>query len=350
MTTLLAPASPPEPRTSTASSRTDDQADEETGADAAASGVDLGEVVVAATAAWLAGFSSPSTRPAYAADLGIHPDGLARRAGPKRGVLRDGCAWLAWLARKGTDPLSAGPDEVKAWLSDQRAAGLSVATRARGLACVRSWYAHLLARKLVAESPAADISAGQVGLHPPRQSPTLALSAAEAAALLVAADASRGPCAARGAALVAVLFTLGLRVGESCALSTTDLSGPGGARMLRVLGKGEHTRALALPDVAEARLDAYLAGRRDLTALQPRRRRAAPRPGAALFATRTGPRSCPQGCSGCCGAWRSRPGCRSRSSGASPRTAPGTPPPLWPYRRGRTSAPSGISSDMPPFR
>jgi site-specific recombinase XerD len=153
----------------------------------------------------------------------------------------------------------------------------------------------LLARKLVDESPASDLSAGQVGLHPPQQSPTLALSAADAAALLAAADAARGPQAARGAALAAVLFTLGLRVGEACALSTTDLSGPRGARLLRVTGKGEHTRALALPTVAEARLDAYLAGRRDLTAVELRRRRAAPRQGAALFATRTGAAIVPSG-------------------------------------------------------
>jgi site-specific recombinase XerD len=261
------------------------------GAEAGARGR-LGQALAAATAAWLAGFSSPSTRRAYAADLGIHPDAPAGRASPKPGALRAGCAWLAWLHRAGKDPLSAGPDEVREWLADQRAAGLSVATRARGLACVRSWYAHLLARKLVAESPAAALSAGQVGLHPPRQSPTLPLSAEHTAALVAAADQATGPQARRGAALVAVIFTLGLRVAEACGLGTTDLSGPRGARMLRVTGKGEHTRQLALPEVAEARLDAYLATRTGLTAVELRRRRAGPRQGRRggdpLFATRTG--------------------------------------------------------------
>ncbi len=248
----------------------------------------LGPPVARATAAWLAGFSSAETRRAYAADLGLRAARTPSRPGPAQRELRGGVGWLWWCHTRNLHPVVAGAEDVRAWLSDLRPAGYAVATRARGLAALRSWYAHLVEHQLVVASPAAGVSPAAAGLRPGRLTPTIALSASHAAALLSAADGATGPQHARHAAVVAVLFTLGLRVGELTGLATRDLTGAPGARRLRVMGKGEHERHLALPALAEARLEAYLAIRSGATL--PARRdagRARPR-SEALFATRTG--------------------------------------------------------------
>jgi site-specific recombinase XerD len=90
---------------------------------------------------------------------------------------------------------------------------------------------------------------------------------------------------------VATLLYTGARVSELLGADIEDLGTDGGHRVLRVRRKGGKIQALALPAPAAERIDAYLAGRDDVTALPavpggtptaPRRR--------VLFATGSGAR------------------------------------------------------------
>src|SRR6185437_12781181 len=113
----------------------------------------------------------------------------------------------------------------------------------------------------------------------------------QAVALLEAADGDAGPQAARTAALASALLYTGARVSELLGADIEDLGTDRGHRVLRVRRKGGKIQALALPAPAASRIDAYLAGRDDVTALPavPGGTAAAARR-RVLFATGTGAR------------------------------------------------------------
>jgi integrase/recombinase XerD len=98
-------------------------------------------------------------------------------------------------------------------------------------------------------------------------SATRGLTRGPGAALLDAADGHPGSQAARTAALVAALLFTGARVSELLGADIEDLGTDRGHRVLRVRRKGGKLQSLALPGPAADRIEAYLAGRDDVTAL-----------------------------------------------------------------------------------
>jgi len=232
--------------------------------------------------AWLAGKRSENTRRAYARDLGILPAGRSSRAP----------SWLSWCAAAGIDPVTeATEDHVTMYARALDAARLSPASAARKLSAVAGWYAWLVRRGRIPANPAADVERPAVD---PDASTTPGLTRDQAAAMLTAADRARGPQQARTAALVAVLLFTGARVSEICGADVEDLGTDRGHRVLWVTRKGGKRQALALPGPAAARVDGYLATRRDLAAVPALRgQRGAGKPRRVLFATKTGARMLP---------------------------------------------------------
>jgi site-specific recombinase XerD len=173
------------------------------------------------------------------------------------------------------------------WARHLEAAGVKDSTAARKLTAVSSFYGWCARRGHVRANPVADLARPAVDYD---TSATPGLTRDQAVALLAAADADAGPQAARTAALVSALLFTGARVSELLGADIEDLGTDRGHRVLRVRRKGGKLQALALPAPAAARIDAYLAGRDDVTALPavpgsagaPRRR--------VLFATGTGAR------------------------------------------------------------
>jgi integrase/recombinase XerD len=215
---------------------------------------------------WLAAKRSENTRTAYARDIGITPQ---RRASLVP-------SWLAWCREQQVDPVTGITGlHVVRYARQLDAAGLSPASAARKLAAVSGWYAWLARRGHIAASPAVDIARPRAD---PRTPPAPALTPDQALALVHAADTAPGPQRARNAALVAVLLFTGARVSEVIGANVEDLGTEHGHRVLRVTRTNGRRQSLALPSLAASRLDAYLAGRADLTS----------RP--VLFATRTGGR------------------------------------------------------------
>ena len=215
---------------------------------------------------WLAGLRAENTRTAYARDIGITPQRRPGRAP----------SWLAWCQEQGLHPVTGVTGlHVARYARQLDAAGLSPASPARKLAAVSGWYAWLARRGHISASPAAGIVRPRPVPHAP---PAPTLTRDQALALVHAADTAPGHQRSRTAALVAALLFTGARVSEVIGADIGDLGTDQGHRVLWVTRSNGQRQGLMLPGPAASRIDAYLAGRADLTNV------------SVLFATRTGGR------------------------------------------------------------
>ena len=172
---------------------------------------------------------------------------------------RDVRAFLSFLIRHlGTPPrlqdlATLTPADVRAWLADGAAGGLSNASRARELAAVRGFFRFLERRGLCANTAAATVRTPKVARPLPK-----ALTADDARdAIAATPDAAAEPwLALRDAALLTVLWGCGLRIGEALGLRRGDMAA---GDTLRITGKGGKQRLVpVLPAVHQA-VDAYVA-------------------------------------------------------------------------------------------
>jgi len=145
--------------------------------------------------------------------------------------------------------------DFRAWLAARAAAGVGRASNARGLSVLRGCF-RWLARNCGVENPAlATLRTPKAPRPVPR-----ALAADEAAEVLdLALEQDRAPwIRKRDAAVLALLYGAGLRVGEALTLTRAEAPAPG-QDSLTVLGKGRKQRHIPLlPAVIEAVQD-YLA-------------------------------------------------------------------------------------------
>lgn len=214
---------------------------------------------------WLITKRSAHTRFGYGRDLGIR---LIRPGAAEIGEPREAKApdWLTYCESIGLDPLGLVLEEhVALWARGMEAAGLSPATVARKVSAVSSWYAWLVRGGHATANPASNLDRPYVN---PDISKTPGLTKDQALTMLAAAGAATWPQAARNAALAALLLFTGARVSEACGAVLADLGMDRGHRVLWVTRKGSEGRQpLALPPPVLGRLDAYLAGRDDLSRL-----------------------------------------------------------------------------------
>ncbi len=181
--------------------------------------------------AWLGDYAGP-TRAAYKADLG---------------------QWETWCAQAGIDPLSARPGHVTAWLDSLRQAGRRPATLARKVATLASFYKWARFNDLTTADP--------VPLRRPEvhsdDATKLGLDRDQIKAVLAASKAH----SARAHALVALLVYCGLRVSEALGADVEAIGEQSGHRTLKVIGKGNRPRTVAVPAPAWHLLSEYLADR-----------------------------------------------------------------------------------------
>jgi len=145
------------------------------------------------------------------------------------------------------------PVDLRGFLAERRREGAGSRTLARGLAGIRSFVRYLERQGLAS-------SAGLNATRAPRQPKTLPRPvAAEAAIRLSNAETQLRDepwIAARDAAVLALCYGCGLRIGEALALTPRQFGEQAG-RSLRITGKGGRTRiAPVLPVVREA-VEAY---------------------------------------------------------------------------------------------
>lgn len=203
--------------------------------------------LAAHTAAWLWSFrESAHTREAYRRDV------------------ED---FVRWCAHRDLDPTRTRRPDLDAYAANlsnlprpRTRRPMAPSSVARRLAALSSWYGYLHDAGVIADNPVTRVRRPRLDRD---HSATVGLSAAEATALLRAAEADLVLGEACAAALAGFLIAIGARVSEVCALDVSDLGFDSGHRTVRLRMKGGKTRVRAVPPSLAAKLDALCQGRGD---------------------------------------------------------------------------------------
>lgn len=167
---------------------------------------------------------------------------------------RDLEAWVRWAVAHGHTLATADHGAVARWRSELEAAGQKPATIARKLATLSSFYRQVVFDGLLPRSPLDRVRRPSVD----DESQTMGIDAAQAAALLAAADT----CVPRDRALLCLLLLNGMRVSEACNAQIEDLDTIRGRTVLHVVRKGRaKPAAVPLADRTAAAVAAAAAGR-----------------------------------------------------------------------------------------
>ncbi len=187
------------------------------------------------------------------------PDGLAGTAGreSKSAVSAQsadsgrsaGARQTAWTAGA-AGPLPVSEETIVLYLAWGYSRRLSARTLARRLAAMRSLFAFLRERGLLARNPVDSSTNPRL----PRHLPTF-LSLREVQKMLAVPDTStlRGQ---RDSCMLELLYAAGLRVSELCDMQLQALDLQTG--LVRVFGKGSKERLVPIHGQAQARLLSYL--------------------------------------------------------------------------------------------
>jgi len=139
---------------------------------------------------------------------------------------------------------------------------LSVRTRAKYLATIRSLLKYYAVETDVAVLPRDKVTLPRTGDHLPKAVPTPDDIRQMIGACPVDSLAGR-----RDRAILALLFSAGLRIAELCALDRSQIReerlGSEPVLELSIIGKGKHSRIVFVGDEAQRLLKEYLADRRD---------------------------------------------------------------------------------------
>lgn len=147
------------------------------------------------------------------------------------------------------------PDELelltlRRYLADLADRGYARATLARRAATIRTWFAFLAERGVVARDVASLLQSPTAGRHLPR-----VLRVDEVTRLLEAPDAAT-PAGRRDRALLELLYAAGARVGEACGLDLADVDLA--QQQVRLDGKGGKQRIVPLGVPAVDAMRAYV--------------------------------------------------------------------------------------------
>lgn len=171
---------------------------------------------------------------------------------------RDVAQFLAFLADYGggapglRDLADLKPMTLRAFLAERRRGGAGARTLGRGLAGIRSFVRHLEGQGLASAAGVNAVRAPKQPRSLPRPVP------ADAAVKLARGDAALHDepwVQRRDAALMALLYGCGLRIGEALALAPADFE----SDTLRVTGKGGKVRLVPLLAPVAAAVAAYRA-------------------------------------------------------------------------------------------
>src|SRR5579872_312651 len=161
----------------------------------------------------------------------------------------------AWLAARGPDLASAGPEAIEAYFVSLGARGLAPATAARRRSAVRQFYRFVLGEAWRADDPSRRVDAPKRGRPLPK-----VLTRDEVDRLIAAAAAKDGAAALRLAAMIELIYASGLRISELTSLSLAALAHD--PAYLIVRGKGGKERLAPLNGAARAAVKAYLPARK----------------------------------------------------------------------------------------
>ena len=208
----------------------------------------------------MAGLSDPFLSPALGAALAQWLAQLAALEGAAVNTVeayrRDVARYLKFLSahRGGAEGIAAiartTHSDLRAWMADERARGLSPRSLARALSAVKGFTAWAADRTNTDATTVLSARGPKFRRKLPRP-----LSEDGAAAMLteIGSDAREDWIAARDTAIATLLYGLGLRISEALSLTGADHPLP---ETLRITGKGGKTRPVpVIPAAAEAVAD-----------------------------------------------------------------------------------------------
>jgi site-specific recombinase XerD len=164
---------------------------------------------------------------------------------------RDTVQFFRFTARGGvTDPAAVDPLLLRRFLAQLKTRGLADSSIARKAAALRACFRLLVRRGLVPSNPAADLGAPRGARRLP-----VVLKQRQVEALLARPEAA-DPVGLRDRAILELLYSTGMRVGELCGLEPDDVDLR--SDMARVHGKGGKERLLPIGEPARLALRAYL--------------------------------------------------------------------------------------------
>ncbi len=172
----------------------------------------------------------------------------------RRAYQVDVSEWLAWCGECEVDPLAARYVHARAWagvLTGQEA------TKARRLAAASAWCAYLLRNDAMKSNPFLLLERSERP-RVDRDFSRTGVPSADDVNVLKAVAVHDG---LRTAAIVYLLVYSGMRVGELCGASVSDLTMSEGHHVLQIMGKGRKGRTVPLPPVVYVRVHDYLTDR-----------------------------------------------------------------------------------------
>ncbi len=185
-----------------------------------------------------------------------------------RQVLDDFVQWLAETAPETTCIAAVRRDQIQGYarhlrMRDDGVHGeLSVRTRAKYLATIRSFLRYFAVETDVDVLPRDKVTLPRVGDHPPKAVPT-----PDNVRQMIDAHPSNTLAGCRDRAILGLLFSSGLRIAELCALDRRQVQeehlGKGVLLEISIVGKGQHSRIIFVSDEAQRLLKAYLERRTD---------------------------------------------------------------------------------------
>lgn len=181
----------------------------------------------------------------------------AAAANTLRNYGRDLELFAGFVRARNESLVTAGADDISAFLETIEAEGLAASTAALKCSALRQFYAFLYAEGMRSDNPAATVDRPKTRRALPK-----VLSEDEMRRLLEAAGGS-DPKALRMRAMVELLYAAGLRVSELVSLPMSAASA--GATIL-VRGKGGKERLVPVGAAARRALDDYLRVRIDFLA------------------------------------------------------------------------------------
>jgi integrase/recombinase XerC len=165
--------------------------------------------------------------------------------------LNDFRAYLERCAEGGrVDVRAVDHATIRAFLGELMEGGFSKRSAARKLACLKSFFKYLHRSGVVAANPTALVSTPRLEKRLPQY-----LDEETVARLMAQPDRST-PEGLRDAAILELIYSTGMRLGELLGLRAPDLDL--GQRTVRVLGKGSKERIIPIGGPACAAVLAYL--------------------------------------------------------------------------------------------
>ncbi|MDE6310251.1 MAG: tyrosine-type recombinase/integrase [Muribaculaceae bacterium] len=188
-----------------------------------------------------------------------------------RAYSRDLEAFRAFLIKESgvadADPALASQADVRAWIAEQAAEGLSSVTLARRLQSLRSFYAFGLRTGVCEQNPARGVKAPRApkplpSFVPESQSQALFDLAAREQAAGIPRDTVEHFISLRDNLIVLMLYSTGMRAAELVGLKDADVDCD--RCELKVLGKRNKERKIPLgPEMLEA-VESYRHARREM--------------------------------------------------------------------------------------